>query len=342
MSDAVNEKLIRLEPEPFVGPLFLVGMPRSGTKLLRGMLGQHRRIRFSDVETEFFPYWVANWHQFTPLENRQRFDHFYLHCMKLPFFIQNAERGIVIARDEWFSRCQEFTPPAVFDAMMRIVLAIEPHDRTTIWGDKSPSYITHVPLLLEHFPEARVVHIVRDVRDYCLSIHKAWGKSMIRAAHRWQEDVSKCRSAGKYFSRSYMEIRFEDILLDPITSLIGVCRFIGLEFEEEMLKLESTVENIGDAKGSTSVLSNNAGKYKGSMGQETVSQIEVLACTNLREMGYPCAYNGRQMRLNSWRLRMLQLADGLGLLKATVAERGIIGAIKFQIDYFRTSGNRTF
>ncbi len=29
---------------PFAGPLFLVGMPRSGTKLLRDLLNQHPDI----------------------------------------------------------------------------------------------------------------------------------------------------------------------------------------------------------------------------------------------------------------------------------------------------------
>ena len=43
------------------GPLFIIGMPRSGTKLLRGLLGQHPRVRIPTAETEFLPFldrWV--------------------------------------------------------------------------------------------------------------------------------------------------------------------------------------------------------------------------------------------------------------------------------------------
>ena len=42
------------------GPLFVVGMPRSGTKLLRGLLQQHARIRMPDFETDFFPFLVRH------------------------------------------------------------------------------------------------------------------------------------------------------------------------------------------------------------------------------------------------------------------------------------------
>ena len=38
---------------PFDGPLFLVGMPRSGTKLLRGLLNEHSQIGIPLNETEF-------------------------------------------------------------------------------------------------------------------------------------------------------------------------------------------------------------------------------------------------------------------------------------------------
>jgi hypothetical protein len=42
------------------GPLFVVGMPRSGTKLLRGLLKQHSRVQMPDIETDFFPFLVRH------------------------------------------------------------------------------------------------------------------------------------------------------------------------------------------------------------------------------------------------------------------------------------------
>ena len=62
----------------WTGPLFIIGMPRSGTKLLRGLLEQHPRVRVPTIETEFFPF-LVRWVQQRgipeqPPERRWRLD----------------------------------------------------------------------------------------------------------------------------------------------------------------------------------------------------------------------------------------------------------------------------
>ena len=56
-------------PAPFEGPLFLVGMPRSGTKLLRALLNRHPNISIMTNETEFLPYLVSHWESFGDLSD---------------------------------------------------------------------------------------------------------------------------------------------------------------------------------------------------------------------------------------------------------------------------------
>src|SRR5690606_38522672 len=54
---------MRIESTPWEGPLFVIGMPRSGTKLLRNLLDRHPRIRILPWETQFLPFiraWVAS------------------------------------------------------------------------------------------------------------------------------------------------------------------------------------------------------------------------------------------------------------------------------------------
>lgn len=38
------------------------------------------------------------------------------------------------------------------------------------WGDKTPYYVMHLPKLLEWFPDAQIVHLIRDGRDVALSL----------------------------------------------------------------------------------------------------------------------------------------------------------------------------
>ena len=85
-----------------------------------------------------------------------------------------------------------------------------------IWGDKTPNYLLYLPLLKTLFPKAKFVHIIRDVRDYCLSINAAWQKNPYRAAQRWHDSIKKCRKDGKTLPQGdYMEINYEALIDDP-------------------------------------------------------------------------------------------------------------------------------
>ncbi len=324
----------------FCGPMFLVGMPRSGTKLLREMLNQHPRIRFSEIETDFLPYWIQHWPRLMPIESRAQFGKFYDSCLREPFFLQNADRGIEIDGDRWFEACTSLTPSAVFEGLLRCCLSLSRDDHSIIWGDKSPSYIRHIPLLIREYPDARFVHIVRDVRDYSLSIRHAWGKSILRAAQRWQDDVSKAMVDGKTYDTNCIVIRYEDLLDSSEQTLKSICAFIGVEFDARMLTPGRIVENLGTAKHNRAVMRGNTGKYLTQMSPDLVAKLERIASPTLRALNYPCAYRGAPIRLPVWRLRMLQCFDGLSVMRAGAARFGLFRSITFNLRYFRMSGNR--
>ena len=180
---------------PFTGPLFLIGMPRSGTKLLGTLLNQNSRIEISTLETDFLPYWFDKWDSYGNLSDRRVFAAFYREAEKLPYFMNLRNYDRLVADQSWYDACPDYTAAGVFEALIRLETGATV-DTDKVWGDKSPSYTRHLGLLQDHFPSARFVHIVRDVRDYCLSNNRAWGKNMIRAAQRWTDDVAAACAAG--------------------------------------------------------------------------------------------------------------------------------------------------
>jgi hypothetical protein len=329
------------EPEnTFVGPLFVVGMPRSGTKVLREMLEQHPSIRFSHIETDFLPYWVFNWSDLMPTESPEQFARFYSACLQLPFFVQNSENGVQVSCEGWLRNCADFTPAAVFEGLMRTVIGIRPADKATIWADKSPSYVRHIPLLLEQFPQARIVHIIRDARDHALSMRQAWRKSVLRAAQRWQDDVSKARGDGRAHPDSYIEVRYEDLLDNPARTLKMITVFLGIPYADEMINPQRVVENMGAARHTSGLLRDNSGKYRSLMSPRLVARIEELAGPTLRELGYECAYQGQPLPLPRWRMKLLQIIDGWNLVHEGIARFGLMKSIRFYLTYFKISGNR--
>ncbi|MGF1496349.1 MAG: sulfotransferase [Elainellaceae cyanobacterium] len=323
----------------FSGPVFLIGMPRSGTKLLRGLLNGHSKIRIPMVETEFLPYWVRRWPDYGDLSQPENFARFYQDAIRLPYFLHIKAGSPIIPQEEWFSRCHDFSPAGVFEALIRHKTGVE-WGSGLIWGDKSPSYIGHLSLLKQLYPQARFIHIIRDVRDYCLSCQKAWGKQPVRAAQRWVDGITKARQDAATFAEDYLEIHYEALVEQTEAVLGQCCEFLDVEFEPSMEQHARLTEGRGDAKGYTSVKQDNTRKYQTRMAPRLVERIEAIAGSVLRSGGYEITYNGPSVRVPRWQLAYYQLLDGIHLVISGAEGRGILGSLAFQWRYFRASGNR--
>lgn len=330
----------RPSAEPFRGPLFLVGMPRSGTKLLRTLLNRSPRVGIPAVETEFLPWWIARWEGWGNLSQRERFHAFYAEVTRLPYFVYQAERGAVVTEPDWYGACAGFGPAEVFEALVRHD-ARAPQGSDRIWGDKSPSYIGHLPLLRSLYPRARFVHILRDARDYALSMQKAWNKHPIRAVQRWVDGVEAARRAAADFPQDYLELRYEDLLQDPEPLLRRCCTLLEIPFEAGMLDPGQVTENLGDARGVQGLKKDNAGKWREKMDPALRSRIERIAGPTLRSLGYPVEHQGPAERVPAAQMRLYQALDAVGLIRGEVAQRGWVGAVRFRIDTWRVSGNRS-
>ena len=303
----------------FEGPLFLVGLPRSGTKLLRGLLNGHSRVSIPLNETEFLPHWLNNWSDFGDLSTPAAFEAFYARVSRSRYFTHRLdEHGKRIPAAVWSSQCKSFTPQAVFEALIRHDAAV-PND--AIWGDKSPGYISHLPLLKAAFPRARFIHIIRDVRDYSLSINHAFGKSKIRAAQRWNDSISSARQAAQALGNDYIEVLYEKLLDDPQRHLQLLCDFVGIDFEPGMLQLSFPTENIGIAKGQRQIMQKNVEKWRTKMPDKERILIEQISGNLLRSLGYPVSESSTRT-VSKFRMLALQAHDGFQLTKTEASRRG--------------------
>lgn len=325
--------------EPYRGPLFVVGLPRSGTKLLRELLNRHSKVRIPKIETELFPILAREIGRIGDVGKRQSFQKLYDRLSDLPYFQYSRSQGQDISAEEWFSWCSVFSPAGVFEGLVRLAVGVKASE-AVIWGDKSPSYITRTGLLYRHFPTARFVHIVRDVRDVALSAWRAWGKSPVRTAVRWVDGIASLHGDLRNVPARLLEVRYEDLIDDPECVCERVCEFLGLDFERSMVSLPSSGENLGDAKGQVGILSGNSGKYMGAMSKKQLAFIEGFCAPTLSRYGYRIACVRRRCRPSPLALAMLQFRDGVALVNFRRKEVGLGGALKFYAAYVRMTGTR--
>lgn len=319
----------------FSGPVFIVGMPRSGTKLLRDLLNRSPQIGIPDIETHFFPLFINRFGRNPEFECRAVFDEIFAAFQNTNFSWHMARQGKMLNADQLIRLCREEWPagePISWNMLIEALIRYyAPPGRSPefIWGDKTPDYLTSIQILKQVFPRARFLHIIRDPRDYCLSVRKTWGKSVKRAAQRWQKMVTTARSEGGAAGSDYLELKYESLLRDPSACLSEACRFLGCEFRSEMLRLLTPSEEYGDARGELGIVRNNQGKFRSELLHNEIQRIEEIVYPTMIEFGYEpeCATNER--RLSATHTKLLEIYDLYSLIRFYVRDKGFGDGLRY-------------
>lgn len=328
--------------ETFKGPLFIIGISRSGTKLLRDLLNNHSRVGVADIESKFIPLFYRLFGEWDENRLKNDFDMIFRQFEKTPFYEEMSLRNRPVAKKECFDSIEEWTLAGVIEALFR-TSAQEHLKGKMIWGDKTPNYLLFVPLLKQLFPRARFIHIIRDVRDISLSARKAWGRNIYITAQRWIDYISKCRKdAAKFSPSDYIEVTYEQLINDPAPQLAGLCAFLGIKFEDHMTVLTRSPEDIGDTKGETDIIRANREKWKSQLDARQIEKIEAICFPLLADLGYTMTSPVRlkkPQRLNQFTKRIYSFHEGIYLLRGGSGEetmkrrfKKLIRKIKFRLN----------
>jgi hypothetical protein len=187
------------------------------------------------------------------------------------------------------------------------------------WGDKTPMYMRHLPLLRRLFPDAQYVHLIRDGRDAAVSFlsmpegvaFETWGhpRSSADFAALWHTEIVAARGHGRAVGPGrYHEVRYEELVADPESVLRGICDFAGLPFEAGMTEHSGSGSERRAHQQSLKVpLTPGLRDWRKELAPPDVDAFERVAGDLLRELGYEThatpASRGRLRRV-SYRARM--------------------------------------
>ena len=113
--------------------------------------------------------------------------------------------------------------------------------------EKSPWHLHEVPLIAEVFPEARFVNVVRDGRDVAVSFvsaRRSWSqagegepKAVLReAAAAWRTGMSLGREAQMALGTTLLEIRYEEVAADPRAAYRRLFDHCGMPYDDSLLE----------------------------------------------------------------------------------------------------------
>jgi hypothetical protein len=169
------------------------------------------------------------------------------------------------------------------------------------WGDKTPMYMQHLPLLERLFPTARYVHLVRDGRDAGLSflamprgiVTESWGHPRTPGgfACQWRSEVRAAQALGLRVGERYLEVLYEELVAGAGAVVERICAFARLPYEAAMLEYEGTVDVSAKPHQQRLRQAPTPGlrDWREDMAPEDVAAFEAVAGDLLAELGYETA-----------------------------------------------------
>ena len=257
-SDAIPA-LLPTEPEA----IFVVGVSRSGTTLMRNVLERSDRIALA-IENHFLGH----------ILEREGARYYFRHAGDLAQdeTLRKIVDMIYSGEFQKRSRWREVSPywrwltaHVEAEEMTRRLIALPPADRTErglfgaflrvyadtrgrpIMGEKTPAHLAYVDTLLEWFPNGRVVHMIRDPRAvYVSDLRRLMTKRrppyswliripfalsavlLVQVTWTWASAARRDRHLSRRYPGRYRLVRFEDVVTEPDKTLPALFEFLGV------------------------------------------------------------------------------------------------------------------
>jgi hypothetical protein len=227
-------------------PIFVVGCPRSGTTLLSLMIHAHPRLAMPP-ETRFL---VKTWRkrrQFGNLETeelRRALADMITSTGKISFreagFDPDTMRPLIMS-----------APPTIGSAFGVVFREFARLHGKARWGDKRPAYYQEVDVLLRLFPDAQIVHVMRDGRACVASLKGMpwWKLDSVGSMAAWSfSEYCMRRNQRRLPADVFYALRYESLVADPEAELRKLCAFLDEEFDESMLDPQRVIGVVPERK----------------------------------------------------------------------------------------------
>lgn len=199
-------------------PVFVVGMPRSGTTLTEQILASHPDIQGAG--------------ELSGIEMIARSFH---------------------SKSAGYPECLRDIPVQVLNqAANRHLqhLATLSRNATQV-VDKYPHNFMHLGLISILFPKAHIIHIARDPRDTCLSIYfqifapqHAYSNDLTRLGRHYRTYEKLMQYWNEVLEIPILNIQYEALVADPERTVRSLVDFCGLPWDDRCMKFHETKRDV--------------------------------------------------------------------------------------------------
>lgn len=192
-------------------PVFIVGMPRSGTSLAEQIISSHRDAYGAGEITEL-------WSIAQDVSKSKTFE--------------NYTKTLALMEKESINQCA--------GRYLDFIENLEPNAlRIT---DKLPHNFMHIGLIKQLFPEAYIIHCHRHPFDICLSIYcKKFNDNHLYARHlseiaRFYAEYRELMKLWDNTPAKIFNLKYEDLVANQEKTTRNIISHIGLDWDEQCLR----------------------------------------------------------------------------------------------------------
>lgn len=239
--------------------VFIVGARRSGTLWLQRMIAAHPRVASIPTETYLFSYGIS--------QVFERLQHGLISSPRVAAVHADRDRVVEATR----GLCD-----AIFGGF------IDPTSDLLL--ERTPWHAHHLELITEIYPEARVLHMIRDGRDVTRSlVAQPWGPNRIgEAAEEWRGTVEAAisvRDRGRH-----REVRYESLLASPDAQIRSLYEWLELPVTDQAIEAALAEGGAQANLGADRMV--GTAKWKREWGAAELAEFDRAAGPLLERLGY--------------------------------------------------------
>jgi tetratricopeptide (TPR) repeat protein len=197
-------------------PVFIVGMPRSGTSLVEQIVSSHHEVHGAG-ELEYFSRTLSS--------------------ILAKGSAEVTEEDILSIRDQYLSKVSSL------------------QFKQGIMTDKMPANFRYIGFILSAFPEAKIIHLKRDARATCWSIYKYYFDSKGNGYSFDQEDLAKYFGLysemmafwHELFPNKIYDISYEDLTTNQEEETRKLLEYCDLDWDENCLNFHKNARAVKTA-----------------------------------------------------------------------------------------------
>lgn len=274
-------------------PVFVLGCPRSGTTLLYHMLLSSGGFAVYRAETQFFDLILPRFGYLKSQRSKEALMEMWLASHY--FELSGLDRQTI--KDRVLNECREGA-----DFLRILMESIAESQNVDRWAETTPVHLLYIPEIKKAFPDALILHVIRDGRDCALSLDRQrwiaplpWDKNhrLLAAGSFWDWIVRKGRKHGRAIAPDYMEVRFEELIKNPTEVLARIGSFINHDLDYERIQQVAigsvSRPNTSFEDGATQKEFKPVGRWRERFPEEEIRLFEMGSGALLEELGYELA-----------------------------------------------------